>query len=339
MTESIYLPELALYIENLRGHLRLSADLRDDVTMEVTSDLEERVHDMVEQGVSKREATRRATEDFGDPKDFAAHLYSAYKRGSWVDACLAALPHLILGLLFAYHLWLDPRYVIPVLALGFAVSVAGWMKGRPLWVYSWMGYALLPFLLMALVAIAALGQRLFIFATFNSNSANFVAWAVLTLYLLVIVGAASVVLMRVSRDDWVYASLMILPLPVLVISLLLLQRWPLHQFVSADETSALMFSFLALATGAFTKLGTRILKIGILIFITPVVFLLAGGAMEGTERPLSLVLVALIPLLLLLSPAILAWNPLAQLLAQSQDTRWGRKTGELWATWDIDRIA
>ncbi len=98
---------------------------------------------------------------------------------------------------------------------------------------------------------------------------------------------------------------MVLHLPVLVISLLLLERWNLQRFVAADDSAALMFLFLALATAAFIRLGHRFLKVGVVLVITPVFFLLATQATRGTQSPI-VIIASLTSLLLLLTPAALA---------------------------------
>jgi hypothetical protein len=168
-----------------------------------------------------------------------------------------------------------------------------------------VGYALLPVLATALLALSILGQNIFSYAISRYENLNAMAWAALAIYLVIVLAVFSYLLLRISRRDWVYASLMVLHLPVLVISLLLLERWNLQRFVAADDSSALMFLFLALATAAFVRMGRRFLKIGVVLVITPVFFLLATQATRGTQSPI-VIIASLISLLLLLTPAALA---------------------------------
>ena len=293
------------YLQNLRIHLRLDTRAEATVTEEVSTHLEDQVQDLVAQGMSVEEATRRATESFGEPRAFAARMYAAYNQGTWVEAGLASMPHLFGALLFANHAWLDLRLLVLTLVAAIAMSVTGWVRGRPVWWYPWLGYALLPILATALLTLSIFGQAIFSYAINRYANLHALAWVALALYLVVALAAFSYVLLRISRRDWVYASLMVLHLPVLVISLLLLERWNLQRFVAADDSAALMFLFLALATAAFIRLGHRFLKVGVVLVITPVFFLLATQATRGTQSPI-VIIASLTSLLLLLTPAALA---------------------------------
>lgn len=298
-------PGLIPYIHSLRVHLRLDTRAEAALAEEVSAHLEDQVQDLVAEGMSLEEATRRATESFGEPRAFAAKMYAAYNRGTWVDAALAAMPHLMGALLFAAHAWLDLRLLILTFLTATVMSVVGWTRGRPVWWYPWLGYALLPVLATALLALSLFGQSIFFYTSQPHANLHAVAWAGLVLYLVLALAVFSYLLLRISRRDWVYASLMVLHLPVLVISLLLLERWSLQRFVAADDSAALMFLFLALATAAFIRMGHRFLKIGVVLVITPVFFLLATQATRGTQSP-TVLFASLISLLLLLTPAVLA---------------------------------
>lgn len=298
--------DLHLYLESLKGHLRLDNALRQDVAREVSTHLEAGAQDLVSQGVGAQEAERRTREAFGDPEAFAARMNDAYSQGTWLEAALAALPHLVTSLLFAWHIWMNPVWLFPVLSAAIVMSLMGWRHGRPVWVYPWLGYSLLPFLIVTLVGLSLVGQTILFLSTQGYSNLHWMAWAPLLLFLAFVLWLSSSLLLRVSRQDWVHASLMVLPLPVLAVSLLLLERWSFGRFMAADESSALMFLFLALATAAFVRLGRRLLKIGVLVVIMPGVLILAAHAVEGGPKPLLIVLVSLVALLLLLSPALVA---------------------------------
>jgi hypothetical protein len=69
-----------------------------------------------------------------------------YKRGTWGEALLAALPSILLAVValsLSYLINFDERVILSlliVLAIAFpAVAIYSWWKGIPIWSYPWLG--------------------------------------------------------------------------------------------------------------------------------------------------------------------------------------------------------
>lgn len=142
-------------------------------------------------------------------------MYEAYSKGSWSDTMIASLPHLIIAGLFASHLWhhllLAPIAFISIVC----VTLFGWWHGKPNWLYSWVGYSLVPLLIGGYVSWPTLKQ-----------AASFLLWGhgsfpsiwVLLLICALFVFSLWIIIrttIRVVKRDWILASLMLVPLPIL----------------------------------------------------------------------------------------------------------------------------
>jgi hypothetical protein len=66
--------EFELYLSLLSRFLRLKPDQRLEISDELRSHLEDRLNDLVAQGLSREQAVRRALEEFGDAASLADHF-------------------------------------------------------------------------------------------------------------------------------------------------------------------------------------------------------------------------------------------------------------------------
>jgi hypothetical protein len=268
--------------------------------------LEDRANELVAKGLSPEDATAEAVRAFGNAEEIASELSLIHNQGAWRDAALSALPHLIAAALFAFHHWLDPLWLAGAFALIAAMTAIGWRRGRPLWMYSWLGYALFPFLLAGTLSVATVGHAVWTILTEGYSPTNPVSWALGIGLGVLGITLISYLLIWVSQRDWTHAALLVLPIPFLAVSLLAFDRGTYTRLEEADTQTAVLFAFVAFAVAIVVRLGDRLLKIGIIAASLPIGFLLSSNALEADLRFLMAALLSLPALLLVLAPLVLS---------------------------------
>jgi hypothetical protein len=198
-------------------------------------------------------------------------MYEAHSQGSWQDAAASSLPHLAAAVLFAGHLWHHVVLAPLVLATIVAVTLFGWWRGKPNWLYSWVGYSLLPLLFAGYACRQVLVRAL---VSLFTTTGGLALWWPLCLLVPTLVAALWIILSTAScvvLRDWILASLMIVPLPIMgmwlyhvdqVGNLFRSPGWSMHRW---DSLMAVLFMVLASASAAFIRLRPRHLKIGIFL--------------------------------------------------------------------------
>lgn len=289
------MPEIRRYLNDLKCRLRLDPTAERDVIRELYTHLEEESDELCQAGFAREEAARIATERFGSIQNLAREIHLVYGKGTLVQAFLAAVPHLLIAIAFGFHLW-QWWYWVPAILLSIAaVAIYQWRRGKPAWLYPWLGYCLVLLLILALV----LWQ-------FSSIPSPWL-WLLLLAYISFALWLLASIMFRVVRRDWLLASLMILPLPVAIGWLLTLARGGfIHNeqgFHGISSQIALTFLILAVATAAFIRLRHRLFKIALLL-ATTLVILIAILPADGASLVLALLLTGLLLLPLLLEHKI-----------------------------------
>ncbi|HEY82747.1 MAG TPA: hypothetical protein G4O01_05595 [Dehalococcoidia bacterium] len=305
------LPEVVKYLDEVRSHLHLDALTERRVIGELYTYFQEKVADLQEQGLSEAEATKEAIKSFGRARVVARLMYEAYSKGSWMEALIAALPHLIVAGLFATHLWRHPAPALGIFAILVGVTLGGWWHGKPNWLYSWIGYALLPLLITGFITWQMFTQAASSLLRGQGTPDTILSFALLfALYTLSLAIITSTTV-RVVKRDWILASLMLVPLPILGIWLFNTERVGglfqaggtlLYQW---DTAMASVLMVLAVATASFIRLRQRVLKAGALLTIGILAGAIAADNIWGNPGFLGLLVTSLLLLLFLLSPALL----------------------------------
>jgi hypothetical protein len=286
--------ELRAYLETIRSRLRLDPSAEGEIVREFYTHLEDRTQELRQQGLGEEEALRVAAQSFGSPQVIAREMYQAYSRGSWWQAGLAAMPHLLFAILFALHLWDSPIWLLAFSLATLAMAVYGWLQGKPMWAFPWLGYSLLPLLVASL------------FLLFLPPWTYFAILAYIPLFCLLVAAMT----IQAIRRDWLYGSLMLLPLPIVGGWLLAIQfqgglvDYVRHRIYEMDPWIALSFFTLAVTAATFVRLRQRRLKTGALLtpeLLILILVALSTGSMLGF---LGLLLLALVALAILLSPAL-----------------------------------
>ncbi len=277
---------------------------------ELLTHFEEKIAELRQKGINEKDATRMAIDSFGRARAVARLMYEAYSKGDWFDAATAALPHLIIAGLFATHLWHYPILAPLVLLIIVGVTVLGWWHGTPNWLYSWIGYAFVPLLIAGYELRFVLLQTASFFLGEGEvlpDTGLLLVVGVLICFSLWIIIRTTV---RVIKRDWVLASLLLLPLPLVGGWLVetepvggifggapaLLQQW--------DAALGLAFVVLASASVIFIRLRQRTLKAGVIMVVGAAARVIAGPNPWGGSG-LGLFVVFLLSLGFLFAPAVI----------------------------------
>ena len=189
------------YLNSFKACLKIDSAIKDSVAQELYTHFEDRIQELKEKGVSKEEADKIATQALGPPELVAQQVYETHAQGSWQEALFTALPHFLVALLFASYYWQNVFCVSIILMATVGIAIYGWHKGKPIWLFPWLGYYLLPVIVTGILLIY-LPQGW--------------GWVVAALiYIPLALAVIIYIVMQTARRDWLYASLMLAPIPVI----------------------------------------------------------------------------------------------------------------------------
>ena len=307
--------EVGSYLDEVRTHLHLDPRMERRVINELYTHFQEKVGDLQFQGMAEEEATRTALATFGDARVIARLMYEAYSRGTWTDALISCQPHFILAALFATHIWRYPVLLAGAFAAIAVIAMMGWRNGSPNWLYSWMGYALLPLLILSYTSMDPVAQTVAFFFTRHGTPAPFwhlAGLAVLYVFTIWLIASTAV---RVARRDWILLSLMLVPLPVIAIWVLTVTQSAgilVHalrsieaRFSQWDSAMACFFAVLGVTTALFVRIRQRAWKVIAVIAMGIVGSALALRSFWGSLGVFRLLAVTVFLLLFLTIPLLL----------------------------------
>ena len=215
-------PELDNYLDRVGQHLHLDSERKIFILREVSSHLEDTYLDLRSEGMNDEEALATTLDSFGRPRSVARLMYEAHHKVTLPEMILSAVPHLMVAFLFAVNGW-DNWFWAPILLVPIvSVTLYGWWQGKPNWLYPWVGYSLVPLVIVGYLSLPFLPDLIASFLSIGlvSNTWALMPWVIflpVTGWLLVSTT------FRVARRDWMLASLMLFPLPVVVAWLILLE--------------------------------------------------------------------------------------------------------------------
>lgn len=122
---------LSHYLESVRENLRLDLSSEREVIHELETHIEDELQELTEAGLSEDEAAKTCVKLLGSAKLVAQQIYEAHSQGTWRQALLASMPHLLFGLLFALNWWHGIGWLLIMLILVLTMAVYGWWHGRP----------------------------------------------------------------------------------------------------------------------------------------------------------------------------------------------------------------
>jgi hypothetical protein len=192
---------ISRYLNDFRASLNIDSAIKDDVARELYTHLQDRSQELEDKGVSKEEADRIATQVFGPPELVAEQVYDTYAQGNWQEALFTALPHFMVALLFASYYWQNIFCLSTSMATIVALAVYGWLKGKPIWLFPWLGYYLLPVMVTGMLLV------------FLPQGWGWVVAALI--YIPLALAIIVYIVIQTARRDWLYTSLMLAPIPVI----------------------------------------------------------------------------------------------------------------------------
>ncbi|UCD21808.1 MAG: hypothetical protein JSW22_07215 [Chloroflexota bacterium] len=254
------------YLNRFKDCLHIDQTIRDGVAEELYTHLEEKTQELEENGLSREEAGKIAVQSLGSPELIAQQIYETHAQGSWKEALFSASPHLLVALLFTSYYWQNIIYASIILASTVGIAIYGWHRGKPIWLFPWLGYYLMPVVITGILLLS-LPQGW--------------GWIAALIYIPLALFVFIHIVRQTARRDWLYASLMLAPMLVTFTwfsslgtgNELLASDW-----VARLQTNALwiVISFIALAgaTIAFIRLKARRYKI-LSLLIPPLIILLS----------------------------------------------------------------
>jgi len=191
--------KLSRYLDSFSSDLKIDAAVKESVAEEIYTHLEDKSQELRGKGLSEEEANNIATESFGPPQLIARQIYEVHSQGTCQEAFFAALPHLLVALLFASYYWQSIIGLLSILITVTGVVVYGWCHNKPMWFFPWLGYYLLPVIVTGVLLIC-LPQGW--------------VWLATLAYIPLALFAIIYILRETTSRDWLYVSLMLTSLPV-----------------------------------------------------------------------------------------------------------------------------
>jgi len=286
---------LSHYLDSVRENLKLDSSTEQEVIQELAAHIEDEVQELKDSGLSEEEAANTCLTLMGSAKTLARQIYESHSQGSWTQALFAAMPHLLFGLLFALSWWQGIIGLLAVLVVVLSVVVYGWWRGKPSWLFSWLGYSLLPVVFAGLLL-------LYLPAGW--------AWIAILVYIPMALWLVCSFTLKTIKRDWLYSSLMLLPLPIIIGWFLAVEpvdKMPAYWLQRLQEFApwiGLTFLSLGVAVTTFIRLRKRWLRIAVLIMSGLITLTMIAYYTEGRLSVPAFLALIIVMLILLLSPAL-----------------------------------
>jgi hypothetical protein len=283
------------YLDSVRENLRLDHSLESEVIHELETHIEDELQELKDAGLSEEEATSTCLTLLGSAKQVARQIYETHSQGSWSQALFAAMPHMLFGLLFALNWWRGIGWLLGMLVLVLSMVVYGWWRGKPAWLFPWLGYSLLP--------VVAAGLLLLYLPQGWS-------WVAILLYIPMALLLVYAITVKTIKGDWLYSSLMLLPLPIIIGWFLAVEpvdklpEYWLQRLQDFAPWIGLSFLALGVTVATFIRLRKRWLKVSVLVMSGLMTLTLVAYYTEGRISIPALLILIIVMLLLLLSPAL-----------------------------------
>jgi len=287
---------LSHYVDSIRDNLRLDTSSEREVLNELETHIEDEFRELREAGLSEEDAANTCIKFLGSAKLVARQIYEAHSQGTWRQVLFAAMPHLLFTLLFALNWWQGIGWLVVMLTAVVSMVAYGWWHGKPTWLFPWLGYALVPVVAAGLLLLYLPKEW---------------SWLAILLYIPLALWLLYSITVQTIRKDWLYSSLMLLPLPTTI-------GWFLA-VGSADELSGywlerihhfapwigLNFFAFAIAVAMFIRFRQRWLKAAVLLITGLLTLTLVACYAWGWLGLPTLLVLILVTLSLFLIPAFL----------------------------------
>ena len=261
------------YLDSLKSYLRLDLVVKDSFIRELRGHIEDKIRELRESGMSEKEASEAAIKFLGSPHVLAQQIYEVYSQGSWRDTLFAILPHCLTALLFALRWWSNPLWLGIIVIGVIATVIYGWCHGKPTWLFSWLGFLLIPVVVTGVLLLYLPGSW---------------AWVATLVYVPLAIFILVAVARQILKIDWLFVSLMLLPVPIVLGWVVMLSArdsfFGMDLFHETATWIALSFAVLALTVATFIRVRQRWIKTGALLvcatLVLAVVALISSNALS-----------------------------------------------------------
>jgi hypothetical protein len=284
------------YLDSLKSNLRLDAGEEKEVISELATHIEDEVQELKKKGFKEDEAASTCLKLLGSAKLLAHLIYESRSQGTWRQALMASLPHVLFGLIFILNSWRGIGPLLMALIGILSITVHGWWHGKSNWLFPWLGYSLLP-VIAAGLALLYLPEGL--------------DWLAILIYVPLAVWLVLRVIRHTLKKDWIYLSLMLLPLPA-IIAWFVVTGWKDGFNIDrllADNSYApwIGLSFLVLGLGviSFVRIRRRWLKIAVLFITGSTILVLVSSYTHGQLTLTHFLLLLLLQISIFLIPAFI----------------------------------
>jgi hypothetical protein len=287
---------LSFYLNSIRDNLRLEPSSEKEVIDELQTHIDDKLRELKESGLSEEEAANTCVSLLGSAKLVACQLYEAHSQGTWRQTLLASMPHFLFASLFVLNWWRGSGWLLIILVSVLTMAVYGWWHGKPTWLFSWLGYSLLP--------VVAAGLSLLYLPKGWS-------WLAILLYIPLALWLLYSITLQTIKRDWLYCSLMLLPVPTIIAWFLVVEpmgRYPeywLERIQNFAPWIGLSFLALAVAVALFIRLRQRWLKVSVLVISGLLTLIMVACYAEGKLGLFALLVLIVVMLGLVLIPALL----------------------------------
>jgi hypothetical protein len=283
------------YLHKVKDNLRLESSDENEIMAELADHIEDEIEDLKERGLRDEEAASACVGVLGSAKALAHQIYEAHSQGTWKQALMACLPHVLFGLTFVLNWWRGMGWLLVALILILSTTIYGWWHRRSSWLFPWLGYSLLP-------VIAAGLSLLYLPRSY--------AWLAVIVYLPLTGWLIYRVISQTIKKDWVYVSLMLLPMPMIISWFFVSETrgadlFNLDRIAQYGPWIGVSFLALALSVVSFVRLRKRWLKISSLVLTGVITTTLVSAYAWGRIGFIPLLLLFLFQGSIFLIPALL----------------------------------
>ncbi|MDD2252103.1 MAG: permease prefix domain 1-containing protein [Dehalococcoidales bacterium] len=300
-------PEVRTYLEEVRSHLYLRTDVEKQLIAELDSHLQQNIEERLNQGQTKDEAIFQAIQAFGKAEEVARLLYEACCKGTWTDALKLSLPHFLAAALFISSPLHKAEFLLLLYGVFISVSFFGWLRGKPDWLFSWLGYTLLPVFAGGFLLAPTISQALrSAFGNGAFPSAGLTAEV--AIYYLLAIWLVLRISIKVIKRDWLLASLMLAPLPIVGCWMFHVQQaggfytGVEYEYFNQPVSQALMV--LGFTSVLFIRMRRRVLKAGVAITVSAISMMGVAQSLWGDIGFFGLMGLSLVSLIIFIIPAI-----------------------------------
>jgi len=267
--------------------------------------IEDHSSSLLARGFNPTEARAQAVRAFGDTSTVAAQVERIRNQGSWPDVAMSAFPSLFVAFLFATNRWLELEWIVGTAAVAIAISALGVYRfSRRAWVFSWLGYALFPVLLISMVSLGTTAHAAWSVLGGGYEARDPLSWVLGIGLGIAGLGVIGALMAWLSRKDWIHAILVVLPMALLSVAMLAFDRGVYTTIAEAQAQNAVLFGAFAIVVAAAVRMTDRLFKIGLLTASLPLGFLLISGGIDVGFRVIVTAALSLPALLLIVAPYV-----------------------------------